>query len=170
MSTLMERVAEQAERDPDRVLPVLEALVGQRPRSAPRLRQVAERVGAVRRQAAVSEFIAGSLTTEQAVGRLPGATTRQAVHRLRDRGRLLGRTIGNATWFPAWQFGDAGLRDDLPRVLTALRSFTSDALAADRIMRLPREELGGSSIAEALQDPEGREPAERLLDRLGGGF
>ena len=57
--------------------------------------------------------------------------------------------------------------DDLPRILGLLARFTSDPLAADRVMRLKHEELGGRSIAEALRKPKTTEMAWRMLTSLG---
>jgi hypothetical protein len=79
---------------------------------------------------------------------------------------LIGRTLGNTTFFPAWQFESGALRPDLPALLQRLERFTTDAVAADRVMRLPRDELAGRCLAESLDDPQ----AWELLDRLGDGF
>ena len=49
------------------------------------------------------------------VQELLGLGSPQAVHRLRTRGKLLGRAVGNRTWFPAWQFDDDRVRPDLPK-------------------------------------------------------
>jgi hypothetical protein len=91
----------------------------------------------------------------------------QAVHRLRSRGKLLGSAVGNQTYFPAWQFDADRVRPDLPRILELLSEFTTDPLAADRIMRLTHDELGGSSIAEALRRPKTADDAWRMLARIG---
>jgi hypothetical protein len=117
----------------------------------------------------LAEFRAGSLTAD-GVRQLLALGSRQAVHQLRQRGRLIGRTLGNTTWFPAWQFAGGALRPDLPALLDLLRRFSSDAVAADRVLRVPREELDGRSLAEALEDPKSAELAWALLDRVGGGF
>ena len=93
--------------------------------------------------------------------------TPQGVHRLRSRGKLVGRQIGNATWFPAWQFRDGERRADLDEILAALAEFTDDAVAADRIMRLQRDELGGQSIAETLDRPRKKVVAWAILGALG---
>ena len=93
--------------------------------------------------------------------------TPQAVHRLRSRGKLIGSAVGNQTWFPAWQFDGGRMRPDLPRILELLARFTSDPLAADRIMRLKHDELGDTSIAEALRNPKTTETAWRMLTSLG---
>ena len=115
-----------------------------------------------RRGALVREFVEGSLPTPEAQQRL-GLHSPQAVHRLRSRGKLLGSAVGNQTWFPAWQFDGDRLRADLPQILELLAQFTSDPLAGDRIMRLTHDELGGSSIAEALRRPKTADTAWRML-------
>lgn len=100
--------------------------------------------------------------------RLLGLGTPQAVHRLRSRGRILGRTLGNTTWFPAWQFQGGERRADLDQVIGLLARFTDDAIAADRIMRLERPELGDRSILDTLDDGAGdRATAWNLLAALG---
>lgn len=119
-----------------------------------------------RRDDARARFLEGCLPTSD-VQRLLDLRTPQAVHRLRSRGKLIGRQIGNATWFPAWQFRDGERRADLDEVLAALERFTSDAIAVDRIMRLQRDELGGQSIAEALDRPRKRAVAWAILESLG---
>lgn len=170
MSSLVERIAAEAERDPRRVEPVLQAILGERPEVAPSLRAVSDRVNDARRAAAVEEFRTGALTTGQALARLPTVTTPQGVHRLGRDGRLMRRTLGNVTYWPAWQFADGGLRADLGTLLAALRRYVGDdAVAADRVMRLPRDELGGRSLAEAL-DSDDADAGWALLDTLGGGL
>jgi hypothetical protein len=163
---LLARVAVEARKDPGRVGPVLQVLIGEEPDTPGGLRVVAVRLNDVRLAAAHEEFRAGSLTADEVRRRL-GVRSRQAVHALRDRGRLMGRTFGNQTWFPAWQLDGSGLRADLAALLGALRRFSDDAVAADRIMRLPRPELDGLSLAEALDEPGRRDLAWALLGRLG---
>lgn len=119
-----------------------------------------------RRAAVVAEFVEGSLPTPK-VQALLGLGTPQAVHRLRTRGKLLGAAVGNRTWFPAWQFDDDRLRPELPRILELLARFTSDTVAADRVMRLTHDELSGASIAEALRRTETTDTAWRMLAALG---
>lgn len=166
--TLLERVAEAAGRDPDTVRPVLQVLAGDTPEWVATLRPVATLVNAERLRATLEEFKQGSWTTEDVLHHVPRFRTRQAVHVLRARGRLLGRTIGNATWFPRWQFVDGDLRPDLAQVLGTLSRFSSDAVACDRVMRLPRSELQGRSLAEALDRPRDQRLAWRLLGAVGG--
>jgi len=119
-----------------------------------------------RRAVLASDFRSGALATSE-VQHLLHYATPQAVHRLRSRGRLLGAAVGNQTWFPAWQFDDDRLRTDLPRILDLIARFTSDSVAADRIMRMTRDELDGTSIAEALRDPATADAAWRILTSLG---
>jgi hypothetical protein len=119
-----------------------------------------------RRAALTTDFVDGAVPTSQ-VQHMLRFTTPQAVHRLRTRGRLLGAAVGNQTWFPAWQFDEDRLRIDLPRILELLARFTSDPVAADRIMRMTRDELDGSSITAALVDPGSADAAWRILASLG---
>lgn len=76
--------------------------------------------------------------------------------------------MGNTTWFPRWQFADGDIRPDLAEILATLTGFSTDAVTADRVMRLPRFELHGRSIAEALERPRDRRVAWRLLNAVGG--
>lgn len=166
--TLLERVAAAAERDPASVRPVLQVLVGEAPDHPLALRPIAERVNTERLQRVLEEFKAGSWTTDDVLREVPRFRTRQAIHALRKRGRLLGRTVGNATWFPRWQFHDGDVRRDLGDILEALQRFTTDAVAGDRVMRLPRGDLHGRSIAESLDRPREQRLAWRLLGAAGG--
>jgi hypothetical protein len=131
------------------------------------VRSAAEEINSTRRRSAVAEFRAGSLSTSE-VQHLLGLGTPQAVHRQRSRGRLIGLQSGNATWFPAWQFSGGQLRDDLPRIVELLRRFTNDPVASDRAMRLRRDDLGGRSISEALDDPRWSSAAWGVLAELAG--
>ncbi len=119
-----------------------------------------------RRAALVRDFVEGAMPTPK-VQALLGLHSPQAVHRLRTRGKLLGAAVGNQTWFPAWQFHEDRLRPDLPQILELLARFTSDPYAADRIMRITRDELGGVSIAEALRRPRTTDTAWRMLAAVG---
>jgi hypothetical protein len=166
IAPLAHQVAERAQKD-SRFAEILDAIL-----EAPTAPQgTLERIAAnslneERRGALVREFVEGSLPTPQVQARL-GLRSPQAVHRLRSRGKLLGSAVGNQTWFPAWQFDDDRLRPDLPRILELLARFTSDPLAADRVMRLRHDDLGGSSIAQALRRPKTAETAWRMLAAVG---
>jgi hypothetical protein len=129
-------------------------------------RVAAQSLNEERRGALVREFVEGSLATPKVQQRL-ALHSPQAVHRLRSRGKLLGSAVGNQTYFPAWQFDADRIRTDLPRILELLSTFTNDPLAADRIMRLTHDELGGSSIAEALRHPKTADTAWRMLASIG---
>jgi hypothetical protein len=128
-------------------------------------RVAAREISNRRRRDALEEFVASALPTS-AVRELLHLRTPQAVHQMRSRGRLIGLQLGNHTWFPAWQFSGGELRPDLPLVLERLTAFTADPVAADRTMRLIREDLGGMSIASALDDPEWAGPAWSALAEL----
>lgn len=162
------RARDRATREPA-FATVLEAILDAPTEDTAELTHVAARqLNDVRRQQALEEFRTGSLSTAEVQRRL-GRASAQSVHVLRSRGQLLGRTIGNATWFPAWQLQGDALREDLPRLLTALGRFSDDALAADLVMRLRRDELGGRSLADALDDPRRAATAWNLLGALGLG-
>lgn len=163
---LANQVAARAQKD-SRFARVLDALL-----TAPTAPQgtlektAARRLSDQRRATLVEDFVAGAMRTSE-VQKLLKLRTPQAVHRLRSRGKLIGTAVGNQTWFPAWQFDGGRLRGDLPRILELLGRFTTDPLAADRIMRLKHEELGNTSIAEALRKPKTTESAWRMLTSLG---
>lgn len=165
---LAERVRDRARHEPA-FATVLEAILDAPPAEDRVLAKVAAReVNEVRRRQALDEFRDGSLTTAEVRERL-GRSSVQAVHVLRSRGQLLGRTVGNVTLFPAWQLQGGAVRDDLPRLLAVLGRFTDDAVAADRAMRLRRDELGGRSIVDVLDDPKRAGTAWNLLGALGAG-
>ncbi len=165
-AALSRQVAERASQEPG-FAEVLDAVL-----KAPIAPQgTLERIAAgslneERRGALTHEFVDGALPTPKVQQRL-GLQSPQAVHRLRSRGKLLGSAVGNQTWFPAWQFDSDRLRTDLPQILELLARFTTDPLAADRIMRLTHDDLGGSSIAEALRRPKTADTAWQMLVAVG---
>lgn len=166
VAPLARQVAARAQRDSG-FAQVLDALLAAPTRPQGTLERVAaHRLNTQRRTALVADFVDGSMPTPE-VQKLLRLNTPQAVHRLRTRGKLLGAAVGNRTWFPAWQFDDDRLRPDLPRILELLTRFTSDPLAADRIMRIKHDELSGKSIAEALRKTPTAETAWRMLTSVG---
>ena len=166
VTPLVREVRERAERDPG-FAEVLELLIDAPTRPDGTLERIAAaELNRTRRAALTEDFRDGALPTP-AVQHLLGLRTPQAVHRLRSRGKLLGATIGNQTWFPAWQFEDDRPAPELPRILELLTRFTADAMAADRIMRITRPEFDGGSIAAALGDPDTADTAWQLLADLG---
>lgn len=165
---LAKRARDRATREPA-FATVLEAILDAPTEDAGELSHVAARqVSDARRQQALEEFRAGALTTAEVQQRL-GRSRVQSIHVLRSRGKLVARTLGNTTWFPAWQLQGGALREDLPRLLAVLGPFRDDAVAADRAMRLRRDELGGRSLADALDDPKRAATAWNLLGALGLG-
>ena len=166
VAPLAHRVAVRARRD-TRFAKVLDVLLIAPTSPQGTLERIAARTLSDQRRAAlVEDFVGGAMRTPE-VQALLKLRTPQAVHRLRSRGKLIGTALGNQTWFPAWQFDGGRMRLDLPRILELLARFTSDPLAADRIMRLKRDELGNTSIAEALRKPKTAEIAWRMLTSLG---
>ena len=166
VAPLARRVAVRAQKD-TRFAKVLDALLTAptSPQGALE-RTAARKLSDQRRAALVEDFVDGSIRTPDVQAMLKLGTP-QAVHRLRSRGKLIGSAVGNQTWFPAWQFEGGQTRPDLPRILELLARFTSDPLAADRIMRLKHDELGNRSIADALRRPKTTEIAWQMLTSLG---
>ena len=78
-------------------------------------------------------------------------------HEDRERERGGGEACGEAARHEA----------ELDDVLASLGRFTTDALAADRVMRLERSELDGRSIADSLDDPRRSPTAWSILASLG---
>jgi len=165
-AAVIAQAGERARREPD-FAGVLAALVEAPTRGAGTYtRDAAQALNRRRLDSVVDEFKADALVTSD-VQRLLSLGTPQAVHQLRRRKKLLGLQSGNATWFPGWQFEPGRLRPNLPAVLEHLARFTSDPIAADRVMRLVRDDLDGRSLVEALADPPTAETAWVILRSLG---
>jgi hypothetical protein len=163
----MAKAEARAQLDPD-FFDLLARLVDAPSSSAGRYeRLAAQGLNDARRRNVIEEFKAAALPTG-AVRELLGVGTPQAVHRLRSRGRILGLAIGNQTWFPEWQFSSGAIRPDLPEILARLNRFSSDVIAADRTMRLVRDDLGDLSIAGSLNQPETASTGWAVLDELSG--
>jgi hypothetical protein len=162
---LARQVAVRAQKD-RRFARVLDALLAAPTTPQGTLERVAARtLSDQRRVTLLEDFVDGSMRTPD-VQALLKLRTPQAVHRLRSRGKLIGSAVGNQTWFPAWQFDGGRIRSDLPRILELLAQFTSDPLAADRIMRLKHDELGDISLVEALRQPKTVDIAWQMLTSL----
>jgi hypothetical protein len=99
-----------------------------------------------RREAAA----ASALDTAQVIARLDSINDRKGVDRRRRRGQLLGWRSGAHTLHPAWQFDSrrGETRPGLPLVLSALAEVAPDPQAADALMRAPRDDLGGATLAD----------------------
>ena len=163
---LATRVQERAAREPA-FATVLEAILEAPTADSRELTHVAaQQVNDVRRQQALAEFREGSLSTAEVRERLgpveravrARAAQPWAAHRAHHRQRHL---------VPRLAAPGRRLRADLPQLLDALGRFTDDAVAADRVMRLRRDELGGKSLAAALDDPKRAATAWNLLGALG---
>ncbi|WP_205873636.1 hypothetical protein [Mycobacterium camsae] len=166
VNALVSQVEERVRRDPD-FAKLLDALLEAPTVPMEELERIAARtLNNERRGAVLSDFRTGALPTKEVQSRL-GYETPQAVHELRRRGKVLGVTVGNNTWFPGWQFDGGRLRPDLPQILILLSRFTSDPVVADRIMRIKREELSGASISEALRRKTTANTAWQLLNAVG---
>jgi hypothetical protein len=166
VSTLVSQVEERVRRDPD-FAKLLDGLLDVPTMPMEELELVAARnLNSERRDGLMGGFRAGAIPTREVQTRL-GYETPQAVHELRRRGKVLGATVGNNTWFPAWQFQDGRLRSDLPEILKLLAQFTTDPVVADRIMRIKRDDLGGASMSEALRRKKTADVAWQLLASVG---
>lgn len=149
--SVVDKIAARAATDVDfrRVLDLVADLPA-RPADEP-VAYAARAVNGARRRVMHDEFRAQALTTE-AARQLLGVARAQNLHTARQRGSLIGQTFGNVTYYPAWQFDDGAIRSDLAQILQALGRYADDAVIADRVMRLPREDLDGRSIIDALDD------------------
>jgi hypothetical protein len=91
-----------------------------------------------------------ALDTAEVVAVLRSVSDRKGVDRRRRRGQLLAWKAGARSYHPAWQFdrrrGDT--RPGLPLVVAALGAVTSDPEAMDALMRTPRDDLGGRTLAD----------------------
>jgi hypothetical protein len=95
---------------------------------------------------------ASALDTAAVVKLLRSVNDRKGVDRRRSRGQLLAWRSGAHALHPAWQFDErrGEIRPGLPLVLNALAQVTPDPRAADALMRAPREDLSGRSLADLL--------------------
>jgi hypothetical protein len=132
-------LAEDPEGPSDPFTPVSEGV-------AAAARLVNARRLAERRDVATS----GALDTGRVVALMRSINDRKGVDRRRHRGQLLGWRSGARTLHPDWQFdrrrGDT--RPGLSLVLAALSEATPDPEAADALMRAPRDELDGRTLAD----------------------
>jgi len=91
-----------------------------------------------------------ALDTAEVVAIVDSISDRKGVDRRRQRGQLLAWRSGSRALHPDWQFdprrGDT--RPGLAVVLAALRASSPDPEAADALMRAPRADLDGRSLAD----------------------
>ena len=111
-------------------------------------RLVNERRHRHRREAAAS----AALGTAEVVGLVRCISGRKGIDRRRRRGQLLGWKVGTRTLHPASQLdpGRGDTRTGLPAVLEAHSEVAPDAEAADALMRAPRADLDGRTLADLL--------------------
>ncbi len=116
------------------------------------VRSAARVVDGRRQERRRAEATSLSLDTTEVVALLRSVNDRKGVDRRRSRGQLLGWRSGTRTAHPEWQFdrrrGETfpGLAD----VLSALRLVAPDPEAADALMRMARDDLGGECLADAF--------------------
>lgn len=154
-TTLLARVAQRAETEPDAVLPALRVLAGDKPYDSddpqeidPAWLAVVVEINRARVAADRAEFVTNGWTADRVAEHL-GVRSRQAVAQRRQRGSLLGAQIGARTYYPAWQFGPDGLADGLDRLLALLReSGLGDARSADDVLRMQHSELHGTRLLD----------------------
>ena len=93
-----------------------------------------------------------ALETPEVVALLRSVNDRRGVDRRRSRGQLLGWKSGARTLHPKWQFDQARGETwpGLPAVLEVLGDVAPDPHVADGIMRAPRKDLDGASLADLL--------------------
>lgn len=165
-AALIAQARDRAQREPEFAEMLSALVVAPTQGAGTYTREAAQALNRRRIDNVVEEFKADALKTSD-VQQLVKLGTPQAVHQLRRRKRLLGLQAGNATWFPAWQFETGRLRPDLPKILDHLARFTTDPIAADRVMRLVRNDLDDRSLIEALRDPDTAPTAWTILGSLG---
>jgi|SRR6185437_1037113 len=96
--------------------------------------------------------LAGTVDSAEVVDLVRSISDRKGVDRRRHRGQLLGWRVGARAVHPDWQFdprrGDT--RPGLSAVLEALADVRADPEAMDDLMRAPRDDLGGRTLADLL--------------------
>ena len=93
-----------------------------------------------------------AIETPKVVALLRSVNDRRGVDRRRSRGQLLGWKSGSRTLHPTWQFdeGHGETWPGLPAVLEVLKDVAPDPHVADGVMRAPRDDLGGATLADLL--------------------
>jgi len=110
----------------------------------------ARRVNQARQADRLQRRRVDALETAEVVRLVASLQDRRGVDRRRRRGQLLGWPSGSRTLHPAWQFDSASgeTRPGLGAVIAALGQATSDPHTADELMRAPRSDLDGRSLAD----------------------
>lgn len=159
-------VRERERREPDVVAPVIE-LLGDPDRDVAVTGDLVALAGQLVEQRhgdAVDALISHALTTTEVIARVRTWNDRRTVASARRRRQLLGVTVGGQTYHPDWQFSRTGLRAGVEDIVGPLLATASDdAILADHIMRHPRPELDGASLADLLAAGRTREIVEFLI-------
>jgi hypothetical protein len=146
-------VRDRQQREPGVVEPVLALLADpdHHVEVTDDMRRMAVTLADQREAGAVDEFLEGALPTSEVIDRVRSWNDRRTVASARRRRQLLGLTVGRETYHPAWQFTRSGVRQDLGVVIgPLLEASADDPVLADEIMRTPRPELDGRSLADLL--------------------
>lgn len=107
------------------------------------------------------DLVGPFVSSQGAVARLDGVSTRQGVDQRRRSRRVLGCQTGDGTWvYPEWQFTSGGVLPGLESVLAALLAAV-DGWTAALWLRTPNIRLAGSVPASMLGDGRGLEAVER---------
>jgi hypothetical protein len=146
-------VRDRQQREPDVVEPVLALLADPDHESTVTddMRRLAATLADQRETAALESFLANALPTSEVIDRVRSWNDRRTIASARRRRRLLGLTVGRATYHPDWQFTRSGVRRDLSAVIGPLLDASADdPVLADQIMRTARPELDGRSLVDLL--------------------
>jgi len=146
-------VRDRQQREPDVVEPVLALLADpdHDGEVTDGMRRLAATLADQRETAALEAFLAGALPTSDVIDRVPSWNDRRTIASARRRRQLLGLTVGRETHHPDWQFTRSGVRRDLSAVIgPLLEASANDPVLADQIMRAPRPDLDGRSLADLL--------------------
>lgn len=150
---IYQAVRARQQREPDVVEPVLALLADpdHEGEVTQDMRQMAATLADQRESAALESFLTSALSTNDVIDRVRSWNDRRTVASARRRRQLLGLTVGRETYHPGWQFTRSGLRHDLSAVVgPLLDAAADDPILADQIMRTPRPELDGRSLADLL--------------------
>lgn len=148
-----EAIRERERDEPDVVEPVLRLLADPDDdvEVTKAMRVTAAALADERQAASLEAFLAASLPTAAVLERVRSWNDRRTVSSARQRGQLLGLTLGRDAYHPDWQFSRSGVRSGVAQVVgPLLEAAADDAILADRIMREPRPQLDGDSLADLL--------------------
>jgi hypothetical protein len=112
--------------------------------------------GALKKRGTASQIevlkATGRLLTSEEISERLGLASRQSVHNLKLKGKLLAISFDNrrGDYFPEFQLDGAGVRDWIPEILKCI----PDGWAALAFLTARREELGGIPfLMHVLQTP-----------------